>query len=117
MVKLFMPYEIYGDYINTYIIEVLKDYNIHLNYCKKCLCESNPKELSKREIYFIHPHRKKDCYEKISRIINENPNNEFYVFAMGNSSGKERKDIIGKYNNLEYIDSDNYEKIFEKIRN
>jgi hypothetical protein len=51
----------------------------------------------------IHPHQEDyRCYERIKRIIRNNPNIDFNLFAMG-GKGENRVRAIGNFPNLKIL--------------
>jgi len=97
--KLFMPREVFGRYINPFIKEFCDRYKVYPEYAGKCLCEVEDRNLI-GEHNFLHPHPYNyECCMKIGKVIQENPEFKFYLFAMG-GNGKKRISYIGHFPNL-----------------
>ena len=115
--KLFMPKDLFEKYTGNFIMEFSRNYNINVDYMNKCLCEIEDGEIIKSDIIMAHPHGNTDskekieeCYERIREVVYYNPENQFYIFAMGPSNGLERKSGIGRFHNLDYIGGSNFEE-------
>ena len=101
--KLFMPKEIFGKYVDNYIEEFSQRYNQKPDYSNKCLCEINCNGIRRINHLLVHPHQEDyRCYERIKRIISRNPKVGFSLFAMG-GKGENRVNAIGNFPNLKIL--------------
>lgn len=81
-----------------------------------CLCEYKKIPYDEGfDVAIVHPHRSEECYRKIKGVIENEPDLDFYIFAVNIS---ERKEMIGKHPNLKYIEGrdPNDKEVIDSLR-
>ena len=110
-----MPKEKFKQYIDNFIKDFSKKYNIRPEYAGGCLCEEKEIMLNHPEIALVHPHDSSYCHEIIKYIIADNPGTDFYLFAIG-GGGDKKIQGIGDFSNLTPIRGEgDLERLSHKI--
>lgn len=87
--------------VSSLLLDLLEDEGIK-GTSTDCLCKvqyglQNPK----LKVALLHPHRNKECLERIKGIIESTPSVQFYIITV---NAEERRGVIGEHSNVVYMD-------------